>query len=177
MAQQTVDPKKIKTLANWVANWHKATNLGFDPETREPTIYDTTKERTKLSSIPWKREVDILTVLTQPARFSSNAVGTATARYAKFREQKGQMRSAGEEQLRLAEAVLLDAWRSYNAAPAAARAALRHDILVADSAVRQIEFAMADKSRVTYKNDNGGIAVYVPPISAKRRGLTVEEAI
>lgn len=174
MAQRTVDPKEIKTLRDWVARLDKVTNLGFDSETREPTIYDQTKGRAKVSTIPWKREVDTITVLTQPAGFSSATVAAATARYTKIREQKNQMRQAGEEQLRLAEKALLDAWQTYTAAPAAVRSTLRHDILVAEGTVREIEAAMADKSRIIVGLPQG-VAVYVPPMQAKRRGLTVED--
>lgn len=175
MAQRTVNPAKIKTLADWVERWTKgATNLGFDPETREPTIYDVTKERAKVSSIPWKREADVLTVLAQPARFSAKAVEVATGRYTKIQEQRLLRQKAGEEQLRAATAALMDAWRAFNAAPAAVRGSLRHDILAAELAVREIELALADKGRRIMMVDQG-YAVYVPPMPVTRRGLTIEE--
>jgi len=172
--QRTVDPKEIKTLADWVSRLPKVTNLGFDPETREPTVYDRTKERAKVSTIPWKREVDTITVLTKPSGFSAATVAAATARYAKLQEQRAQMRQAGEEQLRLAEKALLDAWQTYAAAPAAVRSTLRHDILAAEGTVREIEAAMADKSRIIVGLPQG-VAAYVPPMLVKRRGLTVED--
>jgi len=176
MAQRTVDPTKIKTLTDWAANWPKATNLGFDPETREATVYDRTKERAKVSAIPWKREVDVLTVLTQPTSFSAKAVAVATTRIEKLREQKSQMRQAAEGQLRLAEATLLEAWRNYASASAAQRGLLRHDILAAESAVREIELAIADKGRKRILTA-GGWSVQVPPMSLKRRGLTMEDTV
>jgi hypothetical protein len=174
MAQGTVAPAKIKTLADWVSRYPKTTNIGFDPETREPTIYDTTKARAKVSSIPWKREADVMTVLTQPSRFSTTAVVAATARYNKLHEQTSQMQNAMEEQLRLAEATLLEAWRAYRAAPPQTRGVLRNDIMAAENSVRDIERSMANKSRITVKMPMG-TGVYIPPMPVKLRGLTIEE--
>jgi len=172
MAQRTVQPEKVKTLADWVARWPKATNLGFDPETREPTIYDTTKGRTKISSIPWKREADTLTVLAQPTRFSVQALTSATSRFDKIRTQRTQIRLAGEEQLRLAEANLLDAWRIYYATPPATRGPMRRDILSAEATLRDLEDKMAPKGRViVQRGDMTGI--YIPPMPAGRRGISL----
>jgi len=180
MAQRTVDPATIKTLADWAARLSKATNVGFDPETREPTIYDRSKERVKVSSIPWKREVDTITVLAQPTRFSASTVTAATTRYAAIQEQRAKTRRAGEEQLRDAEATLLSAWRSYKAAAPETRGTLLHGVLAAEMAVRDIESNMADKGRMIVElthgtKSYGGKAVYFPPIPSTRRGLTVED--
>ena len=176
MAQRTVDPTKIKTLADWVARWPKATNLGFDAETREPTVYDTSKARAKVQSIPWKREADTLTILGQPARFSVKAIATATARYTKLQEQKTQQRQAAEDQIRLAEKSLLDARRTYRESPPAVRGPLRGDILAAESAIRELELSMADKGRMLVTLPQG-TAVYVPPMPVKRRGVAMEDTL
>ena len=182
MAQRTVKTDKIKTLRDWVARWPKATNLGFDPETREPTIYDTTKERVKVSSIPWKREADTMTVLAQPSRFSADAVTAATRRYNMIHEQRDKMRVAGEAQLRVAEQNVLDAWRAYHAAPPAMRAPLRRDILSAEVSMQQLERAMAPKGRaVVWKEDpdekdvlmSRKVGMYVPPMPVGRRGISM----
>lgn len=180
MAQRTVDPAKIKTLADWTARLATATNIGFDPETREPTIYDRSKERIKVSSIPWRREVDTITVLTQPTRFSAATVTAATTRNTTIQEQRAKTRRAGEEQLRDAEATLLSAWRSYKAVAPESRGTLIHEVLAAEMAVRDIERNMADKGRMiveltTGTKPYGGKSVYVPPIPSTRRGLTVED--
>ena len=158
MAQRTIQPDKVKTLADWVARWPKATNLGFDAETREATIYDTSKERNKVSSIPWKREAD----------------ASAKSRFSTFRDERVAMRGAGEEGLRAAEAKLLDAWRSYHAAPAAGRSALRHPILVAEAELRVLEKDLipAD-AKVVRIGDMTGI--YIPPMPADQRGLPLSE--
>lgn len=177
MAQRTVAPGSIKTLTEWVAQKKGgATNLGFDPETREPTIYDTSKARAKVSSIPWKREADTLTVLGQPSQFSAKALVTATTRYTKLQEQRVQQRQAAEQQLRLAEKTLLDAWRTYRDRPAAVRGPLRSDILAAESAIRDIETNMADKGRIHIKIGEVN-ASYVPPMPVKRRGIAMEDTV
>ena len=171
MAQRTIQPDKIKSLADWVARWPKATNLGFDPETREATIYDTTKERTKVSSIPWRREADLLTVLAQPKRFSTQAVTGATNRFSAFREEKAATRQAGEEGLRAAEAVLLDAWRAYHATP---NSALRRPILVAEAELRALERDLIPSdAKVVRMGDMMGM--YVPPMPTGQRGLPLSE--
>jgi len=176
MAQRTVDPTKIKTLADWVARWPKATNLGFDPETREATVYDTSKARAKVQAIPWKREADTLTILAQPAGFSVKATVTATARYTKLQEQRMQQRQAAEEQLRLAEKTLMDAWRTYRDSPPAVRGPLRSDILAAESTIRDIEHNMADKSRMLVTIEQGAIT-YIPPMPIKQRGIAMEDTL
>jgi hypothetical protein len=171
MAQRTIQPDKIKTLADWIARWPKATNLGFDPETREATIYDTSKERNKVSSIPWKREADLLTVLAQPKRFSTQAVTGATNRIGAFREEKAATRQAGEEGLRNAEAVLLDAWRAYHATP---NSVLRNSILTAEAELRSLErdLILADAKVVRIGDMTG---MYIPPMPADQRGLPLSD--
>jgi hypothetical protein len=172
MAQRTIQPEKVKTLADWVARWPKATNLGFDPETREATIYDTSKERNKVSSIPWKREADTLTVLAQPTRFSAQAVATATSRFDKIRTQRTELRQAGEDQLRIAEGNVLDAWRSYHATPVASRGPLRRDILSAEATLHELEQALANKGRKVIRiGELSGI--YIPPMPLTRRGISL----
>ena len=182
MAQRTVPTDKIKTLADWVARWPKATNLGFDPETREPTIYSTAKERTKVSSIPWKREADTLTILAQPSRFSADAVAAATRRFDKIRDQRTQLRAAGDEQLRLAEAAVIEAWRTYHEAEAAVRAPLRRDVLSAEAMLRELEERAAPKGRRVYHIEDPTekdillslkAGIYVPPMPLGRRGISL----
>jgi len=172
MTQRPVKADKVKTLADWVSRWPKATNIGFDPETREPTIYSDTKERTKVSSIPWKREADTLTVLSQPSRFSAQAVDAATRRFGKIQETRDQMRRTGEEQLRVAESAVLDAWRTYRAAPPAERGPLRREILTAEETLAELEAAQVPTGRVgiEYGNMTGA---YVPPMPYARRGISM----
>jgi hypothetical protein len=174
MAQRTVPPEKVKTLAEWVARWPKATNLGFDPETREPTVYSANKERTRVSSIPWKREADTLTVLAQPSRFSAQAVAAAAQRFGRVREERDELRRGAEERLRTGEAALLEAWRRYHAEPAATRAPLRREVLTAESEVRAIEAESANPERMAIAVEDK-VGIYVPPMPLARRGINMVE--
>lgn len=178
MSRLSVKPELVKTLRDWSARWPKAQNLSFDPETREPTVYTQGEQRTKVSSIPWKREGDTLTILSQPTRFTAAAVDAAQKRYGRIREQRDQMSVAGAEQLRVAEAALLEAWRTYNAAAPAMRGPLRRDILTAEKAVVEMEEALAAQlykgRRPMVRIDVGNEVyrgVYVPPMPENRRGI------
>ncbi len=182
MAQRTVKTEQVKTLRDWVARWPKATNLGFDPETREATIYDTTVDRVKVASIPWKREGDTLTILAQPTRFSPQVVEAATRRFDKIREQRAQIRAAAEDGIRAAEAALLDAWRQYNAAPITVQGTLRRDILSAEATLRDLEEKAAPKGRDIIVRDDpdemnvllaAKTGIYVPPMPVGRRGISL----
>ena len=173
MAQRSVNPARIQTLRDWAARVGKAPNLGFDEETREPTVYSADGKGTKVSSIPWKREGDTLTILGTPSRFSSQAVDAAKSRYGRIQEQRVALRSAANEQVRVLEAALLDAWRTYEAADVGARPALRRDILTAEKALREQEEAVAPRGRVAIEYRTGETGIYVPPMPAERRGIAV----
>ena len=168
----TAKPDAIHSLEDWIARWPKAKTLGFDPETREPTIYTDNQRKTVVRSIPWKREADTLTILANPTQFSAQAVAAATSRIGKIREQQNQLAAVGNEQLRAAEANLLDAWRVYNAAPASGKAMLRRDILSAEATMMELEKKLAPKQRIAI--DEGlGTYIYVRPMPAARRGIPV----
>jgi len=182
MSRQTVAPDQIKNLKDWVARWPKATNLGFDPETREPTIYSAGSDRSRVSSIPWKREADTLSILQQPSRYPPAAVEAATRRYTRIQEQRAKLREAGEESLRVAEAAVLEAWRQYRAAPPTTRSTLRRDILSAEAALYDLQKAQANKARTTYfvidPNERdmvvvGKNGIYIPPMPLARRGISL----
>lgn len=147
MAARTVDPATVKNLRDWVARWPKVGNLGFDPETREPTVYSRDSARTKVAAIPWRREADVLTVLTQPAGFSEGARTAAGRRWGTYRERQSTMAAAGIAQLRAAEAALLEAWRVYRTAEGGARAPLMRDVVAAERAVREVEAALAEQTK------------------------------
>jgi len=167
-----VKPELIKSLEDWVARYPKAANIGFDPETREPTIYSDPAKTTRVRSIPWKREADTLTILSNPSDFSPQAVSAATSRIGKIREQRNQLAAVGNEQLRLAESNLMDAWRVYEAAPASGKASLRRDILTAEATMMELEGKMAPKDRVAVEQQ-GMVRSYVPPMPFSRRGISV----
>ena len=173
-------PEVVKTLAEFVARSKKAANLGFDPETREATVYSDAKRTIKVKSFPWKREVDTLTVLAQPSRFSALAVGTATARLSRFKEQRTLQLTSAEESLRVAEAALLNAWRSYRAATDAVKPSLRRDVLSAEAALQALQRSLVDKNRVIkeFKQPSyrpGGTGFYIPPMPSDLRGISLVE--
>ena len=178
MAQRTVAPDKIKTLRDWVRRWPKVANLGFDEETREPTIYSADASRTKVSSIPWRREGDMLTILAQPERFTGGAVDAARKRYERYQERQQKIADAGNTQIRVHEAALLEAWRTYRASPPAARGLLRRDIAVAERQYRETEEAMAaaQKSGRTVITIGSVVGAYIPVIPLDRRGISLEAA-
>jgi len=169
MSKRTVKPEAIKTLKDWAARWPAAGNLGFDPETREPAIFSVA-DRKQVSKIPWVREGDTMTILTQPDRFSEQAVTAARARFSKIREQRAAYVTAAADQLRSAETALLDAWRAYRAAAPSARGALRRDIMTAEKAIVDIEAITATQIYKGRELDPHG-GVYVPPMERARRGI------
>lgn len=177
MAQRTVQPDKIKTLRDWVARWPKATNLGFDEETREATIYSADATRSRVGSIPWRREGDTLTILSVPSKFTEGGVAAARRRALRYSEKVGQMRTAGEEQQRIQERALLEAWQAYYAAPPAARSVMRRDILAAEKAMREVETIVADqiyKERAIREMGTKTkplTGVYVPAMPVRLRGI------
>ena len=175
-----VKPESVKTLAEFVARSKKAANLGFDPETREATVYSDVKRTARVKSFPWKREVDTLTVLSQPTRFSALAVGTAAGRLAKFRGQRTLQLTTAEKSLQVAEAAVLGAWRSYRAATDAVKPSLRRDVLSAEAALLSLQKSLVDKNRVIieFKQPSyrpGGKGFYVPPMPSELRGISLVE--
>jgi len=160
---RTVKPTDIKTLQDWVKRWPKASNLSFDKDTREPTIYVGDKgARSKSGSIPWKREGDVLTVLTQPKRYSADIVTTARARI-----DKPALENTDE--LLGLEKIMLAAWRSYKAAPSRP---LMLEVLAAEKALNDMEQASAPEGRVVVKLGDY-LTPYVPPLPPKERGLAL----
>ena len=183
MSKRLAKPEAVKTLKDWAARWPRAGNLGFDPETREPAVFDDAgAERKQVSKIPWQREGDTLTILAQPDRFSEAARNAAASRLGKIREQRVAYETAAAEQLRAAESALLGAWRAYHAADGAAKGALRRDVLTAEKAVRDMEAALAAQIYVgrqsiqRWNKDVYGFGVYVPPIPNERRGIPITAA-
>ena len=165
---RTAKPADIKTLQDWVKRWPKVSNLRFDKDTREPTIYTT--DNVKSGSIPWKREADVMTVLSQPTAFSEAAVTAARKRLTTITEARIQTLTAGKDQLLANETALLAAWRAYRAAPSAP---LMQDIFAAEAALVNIEQALANKNRTVIRSD-GFLMTYVPTVPLKQRGLTID---
>jgi hypothetical protein len=175
---RTVNPELVKTLDDWTRRWGKVKNLGFDPESREPTVYAADGSKTRVSSFPWKRGADVITVLTTPTDFGEGAVRVAKERYDDYQTRRGQMIAAIEDPLIQAEKALLEAWRTYYATPADSRKALRDEVATAERAVRDLETTLGNarfRGRAV-RNVKEGKAFYVPPIPSGRREITVTES-
>jgi hypothetical protein len=176
MSRRTVDPTKIKTLRDWAKRWPVTGNLGWDAETGEPAVFDSAGEgRKQVSKIPWVREGDVMTILAQPTRFAPGAVKAAEGRLAAQREQRESFYAAGAEQLRAAEATLLNAWRAYKAADPMSRPMFRRDVAAAETAVREMEAALSAQVQAgrQVSSHMGASQIYVPPVPLSKRGLAL----
>jgi hypothetical protein len=180
MATRTVNPETVRTLRDWAARWPKAGNLGFDPEKRNPVIYSRDGTGKKLKEIPWKREADTLTVLSQREKFSGAAIGAAERRMAKYREQRLATATAAAEQVRVAEAALLETWRAYRSAEGGAggRGALLRDVMAAERALRELEAAVGAQLQPERKPvdvKDAYTTVQVPALPRALRGMELTE--
>lgn len=145
MPPRRVPPESIRTLKEWAAVYG-AENVRFDPETREATIYKA-DGTTKVSSIPWKREGDIVVVLQNPSAFTAAYTDTATKRAQNIRDGRAAARLPIEEQLRAQEAALLESWRRLAAAPESERGTLRRQVLLNERELRDTEAQLANPER------------------------------
>lgn len=175
-----VNPASITTLDEWSALFGKVPLVGFDPKSREPTVYESSKEgAARLKSFPWAREGDTLTILTNPTQFGTTAVEVAGKRYAKYRSDTRQAVVAAEGALLTAEMALLAAWRAHKeAGTVAERTAMRPAILAAEKEVRVAEAALARASypgRVI-RSTNKGTGTYVPPFPLSARAIPTKES-
>ncbi len=175
---RTVAPEKIRSLNDWVARWPKTANLGFDAETREPTIYSVDAGRSKVASIPWKREGDMITILSQPSKFSGGAVDAARARSARIVEQRDARIAAKTEELQGLEAELLRSWREYAASPPASRSAMMFDIRARETAYREAESELAEQIQVGRSKVERGkfTGVVVPSVPIEKRAISLSAA-
>jgi hypothetical protein len=175
---RTVAPDKVRSLRDWVARWPKAVNLGFDAETREPTIYSVDEGHSKVASIPWKREGDMITILSQPSKFSGGAVDAARARSVRIMEQREALSLAKTEELQSLEAELLRSWREYEASPVASRSAMMFDIRAREAAYRVAEEELAAQVQVgRSKVDRGKFTgVVVPSVPIEKRAISLSAA-
>lgn len=175
-AGKTVKPENISTLRTWVNQWPKANNLAFDPEERNPVIYSQSDSTKAIKKIEWRREADTLTVLTQRESFGTAAVGAAERRMGKIREDREAAKAAAEEQIRLAEAAVLDAWRAYRGAAGTAggRDSLMQGVVQAEKTLQELEAvsAPADRKKVMVGELTG---VQIPAVPYALRGMPLTE--
>lgn len=179
MAQRgTVRPDNIKTLSQWAKQWGTKTNLGFEPTTREPVVYSEDGKRTVVKKFDWRREGDMMTILSNPNRFSAPAREAAQRRFGSFQEAQAQLRQQGELEIRQQETALLQAWQKYRAAPPETQAIIKREIMTAERVLRNTEEALAKAlmpERVGRTLDDYD-SVYNPPIPMAQRGLPLAAA-
>jgi hypothetical protein len=77
------------------------------------------------------------------------------------------MNASGAQQLRVLEAGLLDAWRSYRSAPSRP---LLQDVLAAEKALKDVENQFVNKDRVPIMVGDYLTSV-IPEVPLKQRGL------
>lgn len=172
----TTNPANVKTLHDWVERWPRNVNLGFDSETREPTIYARAPPHTTVvGTIPWKREGDTMTILAQPGQFSEQAVGVARKRYDDFHGAARLAEGAVDEELRTTEGELLAAWRAYHAADPASRPTLRRAILTAERELREQEARRAPARKPRDFGSAIGKGIYVEPLPLDRRAIALTD--
>jgi len=174
MSTQVVKPGTITDLTGFVSRLKRASNLGFDSTTREPTVYTDAKRTTVAKAFPWKREVDALTVLTSPGAYSQKAIDAALSRVAATRAEVQEAQRTALADMQVAEGRVLDAWRTYNAATNADKPALRRTVLMEEAALMELERAAAPKTRYGRKFEFvEGVGAYVPPMALDRRGIPI----
>ncbi len=123
MTTRTAKPEVIHNLTEWVKRWPGNDNLEFDSVSREPSVYKPVKRgdpgRTKVTNeaLRWKREGDVMTVLSKPNKFSPEMVENATTVYRKYHADMENIRTSNIDILRQREAALLAAWESYEISP------------------------------------------------------------
>lgn len=149
MTTRTAKPEVIHNLTDWVKRWPKNDNLEFDSVSREPSVYKPLKRgdpgRTKVTNeaLRWKREADVMTVLSQPKSFSPEMVETATAAYRKYKSDMENLKTTNIDILRQHETAVLNAWDSYHAAPSPAT---MQDVLQAEKDCTAIETLLTEQT-------------------------------
>ena len=149
MTTRTAKPEVIHNLTDWVKRWPKNDNLEFDSVSREPSVYKPLKRgdpgRTKVTNeaLRWKREADVMTILSQPKSFSPEMVETATAAYRKYTSDMENLRTTNIDILRQHETAVLNAWDSYHAAPSPAT---MQDVLQAEKDFTAIETLLTEQT-------------------------------
>lgn len=181
--RSTVKAHTVGNLKQWVSWWPKDKTLGFNPETREPVVYEQdsgpAETRTIKTSIAWKRRADVLTVLSLPSQFSAQTVQVARTKYAAALPP-----SPDVAQFQAAEARLLDAWRAYSGAAPGDKTSLRSDIQEAQAYLTALEVANANAAQPDRQLkfvSNGCTSVttlatlFVQPIPIESRGIKMDE--
>jgi len=176
-SQKVIKPESVKNLSDFVARFNKASNLGYDPETREPTIYADAARENRVRSIPWKREADTLTILANAAAFSDQARVAAQSRIDTVRAEKEKRQNDLNAEMFSAEMMILAAQREYAAALPADKSSKRRAILLAEASLREIQMNRTKpyfyKRYTAPEYLNTGVGIYVVPMPLERRGISL----
>lgn len=185
MTTRTAKPDNIHNLSDWVKRWTKFDNLEFDSVSREPSVYAPLKRgdpaRVKITneSLRWKREADVITVLSKPNSFSPETVEAANAIYKKYHTDMENLKLANIDVLRQREKALLDAWDTYSISPSAV--AMR-DIITAQKDFTAIEKLLTEQTHQGRATVYRGIydeykGIYDPALPWSKRGLGSASAV
>jgi len=176
-SQKVIKPESVKNLSDFVARFNKASNLGYDPETREPTIYADAARENRVRSIPWKREADTLTILSNAAAFSDQARVAAQSRIDTVRAEKDKRQNEANAEMFSAETMILAAQREYAAALPADKSSKRRAILLAEASLREIQTNRTKpyfyKRYTAPEYLNTGVGIYMAPMPLDRRGISL----
>jgi hypothetical protein len=165
---KAIKAEKIPDLKTWASLWPKAPNLSFDPVTREATIY-TIDGKTKVSSFPWIREADTLTVLTNTTKFPPAVIDAAESRLSDIRTAEATDYTAKIAALREAEASLLIAWAAYSSD---ANRTTKDAVLAAERVIRGIEEVLVP-SRLIKECMGKYYGIYLLPMPEDKRGIPI----
>ena len=162
---QFANPADIKKLSDWVSRYGKYANVTLS-ETGEPIVLEAKKENpARVVTLPWNREGDVLTVLTNRTAYTQATVDVATKRFADVTTMVNE--SANQDALSALERRLLEAWRSYRATPSIP---LMKDVNGIEKELLAFERSIARPDRVVL---NGRLMVPVMPLD--ERGIGIAE--
>jgi hypothetical protein len=172
---RTVNPEKVNTLRDWVKRWPKASNLGIEPETREPAVY--TADRSLVKTFPWERKADILTILADPSHFTADAVKAARDKYNEISEGKRQLIADTQASIQTAEKEIMRLWREHDVSQSRPEKTTKRSEIIAKE--KELYDLVSDLNAALYAgrttiNKAEGTIAYVPVIPVSQRGLPME---
>ena len=170
---KAIQAEKIPDLKTWASLWTKAPNLSFDPITREATIYSV-DGKNKVSSFPWIREADTLTILSNTTKFPQLVVDAAKSQLDEIRNDAKTEHAEKIAALRDAETFLLIAWAAYTSD---SNRTTRDAVLKAEQTIRGIEeLLVSDRRLKTFTGINSSTVydgIYLSPMPLEKRGIPI----
>ena len=162
---QFANPADIKKLSDWVSRYGKYANVTLS-ETGEPIVLEAKKENpARVLTLPWNREGDVLTVLTNRSAYTQATVDVAVKRFADVTAPVNE--AANQDALKALERRLLEAWRSYRATPSIP---LMKDVNGIEKELLAFERSIARPDRVVYEG-----RLMVPTMPLDERGIGIAD--